>query len=90
MGATGTATELHERSARAIADDVRTGRLRAREVLEACLARIERLNPVLNAFVFLDPDRARQAMETHLATVENTLRLYRMQMSNDNEPASSV
>lgn len=31
------------------------------EVVDACLARIERLNPVLNAFVTLDADGARKA-----------------------------
>jgi aspartyl-tRNA(Asn)/glutamyl-tRNA(Gln) amidotransferase subunit A len=55
--------QLHERSARTIADAVRSGSLRARDVLEACLERIERLNPILNAFVFLDPDRARAAAD---------------------------
>jgi aspartyl-tRNA(Asn)/glutamyl-tRNA(Gln) amidotransferase subunit A len=46
-------------SARGIADDVRQGRLRARDVLEASLERIERINPAINAFVFVDHDRAR-------------------------------
>jgi aspartyl-tRNA(Asn)/glutamyl-tRNA(Gln) amidotransferase subunit A len=51
--------ELHTCSARTIADEVRAGRLRARAVLEESLDRIERLNPALNAFVFVDPERAR-------------------------------
>jgi aspartyl-tRNA(Asn)/glutamyl-tRNA(Gln) amidotransferase subunit A len=55
--------EPHQRSARAIADEVRGGGLRARDVLEASLDRIERLNPLVNAFVFLDPDRARAAAD---------------------------
>jgi aspartyl-tRNA(Asn)/glutamyl-tRNA(Gln) amidotransferase subunit A len=69
MGATGTTTELHRLSARTIADEVRAGRLRARDVLEACLERIERVNPVLNAFVFVDAERARQVADAVDATV---------------------
>lgn len=52
--------ELHALDARTIADEVRGRRLSAEEVLDHCLARIERLNPALNAFVFVDPDRARE------------------------------
>ena len=44
--------------ATAIATGVRGGELKAIEVLEHHLARIERFNPALNAFVHLDPDRA--------------------------------
>jgi aspartyl-tRNA(Asn)/glutamyl-tRNA(Gln) amidotransferase subunit A len=51
--------DLHERAAHDIADAVRAGDLSAREVLEHHLDRIQRINPALNAFVFLDPDRAR-------------------------------
>lgn len=51
--------DLHSRSAVSIADDVRAGRLRAVDVLEHHLERIERLNGFTGAFVFLDPDRAR-------------------------------
>jgi aspartyl-tRNA(Asn)/glutamyl-tRNA(Gln) amidotransferase subunit A len=50
---------LHEVDARAIADDVRAGRRRARGVLEHFLDRIDRLNGDLNAFVFVDAERAR-------------------------------
>ena len=59
MAASTTDTDLHHLPARTIADEVRAGRLRARTVLEACLDRIGRINPVINAFVHLDPDRAR-------------------------------
>jgi aspartyl-tRNA(Asn)/glutamyl-tRNA(Gln) amidotransferase subunit A len=55
--------ELHQLPARTIADDVRAGRRRASEVLDAALDRIERLNPSLNAFVHLDPDQARAAAD---------------------------
>ena len=51
--------DLHLLDARTIADEVRAGRLSAVDVLEHHLDRIERLNEPLNAFVFLDPDRAR-------------------------------
>jgi aspartyl-tRNA(Asn)/glutamyl-tRNA(Gln) amidotransferase subunit A len=64
-----TEVELHERSARAIADDVRSATVRARDVLEACLDRIERINPALNAFVFLDPARARAVADAVDASV---------------------
>ena len=50
--------QLHEMSATAIADGVRKGDLKAIEVLEHHLDRIDRFNPPLNAFVHLDPDRA--------------------------------
>ena len=50
--------ELHELDARVIADGVRSGRIRATEVLEHSLERIERINPELNAMVFLDAERA--------------------------------
>jgi aspartyl-tRNA(Asn)/glutamyl-tRNA(Gln) amidotransferase subunit A len=50
--------ELHEMDATAIATAVREGELRAIEVLEHHLERIDRFNPALNAFVHLDPDRA--------------------------------
>lgn len=69
MAATGPHTELHRLPARTIADEVRAGRLRAREVLEASLERIEKVNPIINAFVFVDPDRARAAADQVDATV---------------------
>lgn len=56
---TDRAAELHEQDAIAIAEDVRGGRRRARDVLEHFLDRIERFNDELNAFVFLDLERAR-------------------------------
>src|SRR6266511_3454643 len=50
--------ELWSRDAWELADRVRAGELSARKLLEQSLARIERLNPKLNAVCFLDPDRA--------------------------------
>ena len=52
--------DLHEADAHVIADGVRSGRLSAREVLDCSLERIERINPAINAFVFVDADRARR------------------------------
>ena len=42
----------------ALADAVRSGRLRAEEVVSAALARIEAYNLRLNAFVYIDHDQA--------------------------------
>jgi 1-carboxybiuret hydrolase len=42
-----------------IAAEVLAGRARATDVLTACLGRIERLNPVLNAFTTVTTERAR-------------------------------
>jgi aspartyl-tRNA(Asn)/glutamyl-tRNA(Gln) amidotransferase subunit A len=51
--------ELHELNAVDVADKVRGGELRAVDVLEHHLDRIERFNSKVRAFVHLDPDRAR-------------------------------
>jgi aspartyl-tRNA(Asn)/glutamyl-tRNA(Gln) amidotransferase subunit A len=53
-------TELWERDASAVADDVRRGAQSAREVLDVHLARIERLDPELNCVCHLDADAARE------------------------------
>ncbi|MDQ1477904.1 MAG: aspartyl-tRNA(Asn)/glutamyl-tRNA(Gln) amidotransferase subunit [Actinomycetota bacterium] len=52
--------ELWERDAWELADDVRAGKLKAVDLLDYFLARIERFNEELNAFCFLDVDRARR------------------------------
>ena len=52
---------LWQRPARILAAAIKAGDVSAREVLEAHLARIEEVNPRVNALVSLDPDRARQA-----------------------------
>jgi aspartyl-tRNA(Asn)/glutamyl-tRNA(Gln) amidotransferase subunit A len=52
-------TELWERDAWELADDVRAGKLKAVDLLDYFLARVERFNPELNAFCFLDVERAR-------------------------------
>lgn len=53
-------TDLCACTALEIADLVRTRRASCREVTDAVLARIERLNPRLNAFAALDAERARE------------------------------
>ena len=53
--------ELTFRTARSLADGLRRREFSARELLEAHLDRIERVNPVVNAIVSLDPDGARRA-----------------------------
>ncbi len=51
-------------SARAMSEEIRSGRLSAREAVAAHLTRIERVNPKLNAIVTLTADRAmKQAAE---------------------------
>lgn len=53
-------SELWERDAWEIADDVRGGRLGATEVLDVYLERIERFEPQLNAWCDIDADGARE------------------------------
>jgi aspartyl-tRNA(Asn)/glutamyl-tRNA(Gln) amidotransferase subunit A len=60
---------LFERDGWEIADDVRRGALSAVEVLDEFLARVHRLDGELNAFCFLDPERARAAAEEVDASV---------------------
>ena len=52
-------SEILYRSAFALAEDIRAGRFSAVEVLEFFLARVERINPQINAVVALDIERAR-------------------------------
>jgi len=52
-------TELWERDAWDLADGVRAGELKAAQLLDEFLPRIEKLDPELNAFCFLDVDNAR-------------------------------
>ena len=49
----------HHSSARDMAAAVRARRISARELLELHLDRIDAVNPVVNAVVSLDPERAR-------------------------------
>ena len=46
------------------ADAVRQGNLSSLEVTEACLERIDRLQPVLNCFIEVDRERARSEART--------------------------
>ncbi len=52
-------SEIIYQSAKSIAQDIRDKKVSATEVLEAHLARIEEVNPVLNAIVQMATDRAR-------------------------------
>lgn len=63
--------ELWERDAWELADEIRAGQLKARELLDTCLERIERHGQSLNAFCHLDPQRARAiAAETDRVVAE--------------------
>ena len=53
-------TELWERDAFELADGVRSGELRAADLLKQFLARVEQFNEELNAFCFLDLEGARR------------------------------
>jgi amidase len=55
--------DLMFRPATELAGIVRAGELSSRELVEISLARIEELNPRLNAFVEVDPERALAAAE---------------------------
>jgi amidase len=55
--------ELFYETARALARRIRRRELSSRELLDAFLGRIERLNPKINAIVTLDIERARAAAE---------------------------
>jgi aspartyl-tRNA(Asn)/glutamyl-tRNA(Gln) amidotransferase subunit A len=52
-------TELWERDAFELADDIRSGALKSTEVLDQFLERVDTFDPELNAFAFKDLDRAR-------------------------------
>src|SRR5262249_17850713 len=56
-------TELWEHDAWELADRVRAGDLEANTLLDLSLARIEQLNPKLNAVCFVDTERARTDAE---------------------------
>ena len=60
--------EIWERDAWELADAVRAGEMKAAELLELFLARVEKFNDELNAFCFLDVEQARaQAAEIDAA-----------------------
>jgi Asp-tRNA(Asn)/Glu-tRNA(Gln) amidotransferase A subunit family amidase len=52
-----------------MAEQIRRKRISPVELIDTHLAKIEKLNPTLNAFVHLDPDRARQAARKAEAAV---------------------
>lgn len=51
-------TELHNQSTESLLQMLQTGELTSRQLTEACLKRIEALNPTLNAFTSVDADGA--------------------------------
>lgn len=51
-------TELHTQSTEALLQALQTGELTSRQLTEACLKRIEELNPTLNAFTSVDAESA--------------------------------
>jgi amidase len=51
-------TDWTDTSLCAVADAIATGKVTSREILESCLDRTRRLNPLLNAFVDYDLDGA--------------------------------
>jgi amidase len=56
-------SQLALRPATDLVAELRNGKVGARELLEIYLARVERLNPPLNAVVTLDAERARKAAD---------------------------
>jgi amidase len=56
-------SDIALRPAHALAGAIRRRDISSRELLEQCLARVERLNAPLNAVVTLDPDGARRAAD---------------------------
>ena len=66
--------DVHFTSAYELARQIRAREVSPVEVVEACLARIEQINPVLNAFVALRENEARaeaKALAERLAHGEN-------------------
>src|SRR5258708_31077681 len=53
-------TDLHFRSAKQLASDIRRRKVGCLEALDAFLARVDRFNPKLNAIVVTDVDGARR------------------------------
>jgi len=62
--------ELTGLDARTIAASVRAGSLRSRDLVDACLERIDARDPEWNAFLAVDPEGARKAAAVIDATVE--------------------
>ncbi len=58
--------DLHQLTATEASRRIRDGRLRPKELVEACLARIAEREPVVRAFAWFDADTARWAAQTPL------------------------
>ena len=63
-------TLLWQRGVAGLAEDFRSGRASPVEALAMCLSRIERLDPLLNSIVTLDPEGARAASEASAARLK--------------------
>src|SRR5215813_9809261 len=63
-------TDLTLLSAGEMAEGIRSGQISAVALMQAHLEKIVRLNPVLNAFVQIDSDRAMRAAYTAQDTVK--------------------
>ncbi len=77
-------SDIALRPAHVLADAIRRRDVSSRELLEHYLARVERLNPPLNAVVTLDPDGARlaaDAADASLARGEDTGPLHGVPMT---------
>ena len=68
-------SELTFLSAAAMAEQIRRKKISPVELVDAHLAKIEKLNPVLNAFVQVDADRAREAARKAQSAVTNSAAL---------------
>lgn len=88
------ATDISELSVREIARLYRAHSLSPVEVVDACLARIERLNPKLNAFVTLTAEAARtaaRAAENRLREIDELPTLFGIPFSvKDTLPTAGV
>ena len=61
-------SDLHFKSARQLASDIRRGKISAVEALDAFLARVDRFNPRLNAIIAMDVEGARRRAKTTVVT----------------------
>ena len=68
-------TDLTSLSALAMAEAVRSRQISPMELLEAHLARVEKLNPTLNAFVHINSERARRDAKSAELAVRNSVAL---------------
>jgi amidase len=65
---------LHDRSATWLAQAIRSGRISSLDIVDACLERIEAVNPALNAVVCLAGDARERARQADRELAEGTVR----------------